>query len=142
VSYSVNAKDNSLGDFGINPHRKHFCSNCGHDENWSKQPIVSNPLKQLYEVFLGCSETVEVEKKIELSDVEHDAVKIWPSTPAIVWTLERPQEMGIHVHAYRDGKKVLDDTFGQVGYEGQWLDRNTLLQNILTKADNTDWFLG
>lgn len=131
-----------LGDFGVNPHRKHFCSNCGHDGNWSKQPIVSNPLKQLYEVFLGCSETVEVEKKIDLTSVEHDAVKIWPSTPAIVWTLERPQEMGIHVHAYRDGKKVLDDTFGQVGYEGQWLDRNTLLQNILTKADNTDWFLG
>jgi ribosomal protein L40E len=131
-----------LGDFAKNPHRKHFCSNCGHDGNWSKQHIVSSPLKQLHDVFLECADTFEVEKTIDLADVEYDAVKIWPSTPAIVWTLERPQEVGIHVHAYNNGQKVLDDTFGSIRYEGKWLDRNLLLQEILKKANNAEWFLG
>jgi hypothetical protein len=130
-----------LGDFGINPHRKHFCSNCGHDGNWSKQPIVSNPLKQLHDVFLNCAEKIEVEKEIDLSNQPYDAVKIWASTPAIIWTLNRPQEEGIHLHVYKDGKKIMDDTYGRVKYEGNWLDRNDLLQRMLTKAEGADWFL-
>ncbi len=131
-----------LGDFAENPHRKHFCSNCGHDGNWSKGHIVSNPLKKLHDLFLGCTGTIEVEKTINLDNDQYDAVQIWPSTPAIVWTLDRPQEVGIHIHAYKNGKRVVDDTFRKVCYEGQWLDRNSLLQVSLKKAGDADWFLG
>ena len=131
-----------LGDFAQNPHRKHFCSNCGHDGNWSKRHIVSNPLKQVHDTFLGCADTFKAEKTLNLANCEYDAVQIWPSTPAIVWTLDRPQQVGIHLHAYQNGKKVLDDTFKTICYEGEWLDRHQLLQESLKKANDTEWFLG
>lgn len=40
-----------LGDFAINPHRKHFCGNCGNDSIWSSGAIVSTPLKLLHDQF-------------------------------------------------------------------------------------------
>ena len=40
---------------------------------------------------------------------------MWASTPAVLWTAERPQERGIHVHVYEDGQYVVDDTFGANG---------------------------
>lgn len=82
-----------------------------------------------------------MKKTLNLANCKYDAIKIWPSTPAIVWTLKRPEEVGIHVHAYHNGKKVLDDTFGSVRYEGKWLDRKELLQESLKKADDAEWFL-
>ncbi len=51
---------------------------------------------------------------------------VWSSTPAILWTANRPQEKGIHVHVYQNGKRIVDDTFGVVIKDGKELDRMTL----------------
>jgi urease beta subunit len=60
--------------------------------------------------------------------------EVWSSTPAVLWTADRPQELGIHVHIYEKGRRLVDDTFGRVIYQGQELDRKILWQEM---AKNT-----
>jgi hypothetical protein len=59
---------------------------------------------------------------------------IWASTPAIVWTAARPQEFGIHVHAFRDSERIIDDTFGEVMLNGERLDRRKLIDAMLARS--------
>lgn len=124
-----------LGDFAKNPHRKHFCANCGYDTNWSKEPIVSNPLKLLSDSLTLNPEFVTSDRTLNLRDYDGCSVKIWASTPAVLWTSPLPQVTGIHVHIYQGEKKVLDDTFGQVtGLDGSSLEREKLLATMLEKV--------
>jgi hypothetical protein len=125
-----------LGDFAINPHKKHFCGNCGSDSNWSKEAIVSSPLKELADNLNKNSKFIQSDRAIDLRDYGDCQLKIWASTPAILWTSDLPQEEGIHVHIYRDGKKVVDDTFGQVtNVDGTAMDRGVLLLQMLSKTE-------
>lgn len=76
------------------------------------------------------------QKKINL-DEYRDGFEyiVWSSTPAIVWTAERAQERGIHVHILdKEGNKVVDDTFGEVIFDGAALDRDRLLQMMLANS--------
>ena len=41
-----------LGEFAVEPHRRHYCGNCGHDGTHSAQAMVSNPLQRLREYAL------------------------------------------------------------------------------------------
>jgi len=125
-----------LGDFAVNPHKKHFCGNCGSDSNWSKEAIVSSPLKELADNLNKNSKFIQSDRAIDLRDYSDSQFKIWASTPAILWTSDLPQEEGIHVHIYRDGKKVVDDTFGQVtNVDGVAMEREALLQEMLSKVE-------
>src|SRR5262249_6937266 len=81
-----------LGDFALKPHRKHFCGNCGRDSTWSKQPIVSTPLKPLHDQFAAASNFVEPDRELNLDDYHGCHFIMWASTPAILWTADRPQE--------------------------------------------------
>jgi hypothetical protein len=108
-----------LGDFATTPHRKHFCGNCGRDSTWSRGPIVSTPLKPLHE---------------NLDEYPDCNYTIWASTPAIVWMAARPQEFGIHVHAFRGAERVVDDTFGEVVLKGKSLDRQLLIDAMLARS--------
>ena len=57
---------------------------------------------------------------------------MWSSTPAVLWTANRPQELGIHVHVY-DGdttRRIVDDTFAEVTLTGQSLNRKDLWQRM------------
>lgn len=123
-----------LGDFAKNPHRKHFCANCGFDTNWSKQPIVSNPLKLLADSLAQNTDFVTSDRALDLREYEGCQVKVWASTPAVVWTSSLPQEQGIHVHVYRNSQKIIDDTFGQVTwFNGSSLNRDNLFKDMLEK---------
>ena len=51
--------------------------------------------------------------------------------PAIVWTAERPQEFGIHVHVWNAGGRIVDDTFGEVIYQGIPLERAKLIAAMM-----------
>ncbi|MGI2907679.1 hypothetical protein [Tolypothrix sp. VBCCA 56010] len=125
-----------LGDFAINPHKKHFCGNCGSDSNWSKEAIVSSPLKELADNLNKNSQFTQSDRALDLRDYSDCQFKIWASTPAILWTSDLPQEEGIHVHIYRDGKKVVDDTFGQVtDVDGAAMDREALLLQMFSKVE-------
>lgn len=124
-----------LGDFAKNPHKKHFCGNCGVDSNWSKEPIISSPLKELSDRFNPNPRFSPSDRNLDLRDYDGCQFKIWASTPAILWTSELSQETGIHVHIYQKGKKIVDDTFGKVAWlDGSLLNRSNLLKTMLDKV--------
>lgn len=123
-----------LGEFALKPHRKHFCGNCGRDSTWSKQPIVSTPLKPLHDQFAAAASFLEPARELNLDDYRHCTFMIWASTPAILWTAHRPQEKGIHVHVNHGSSRVVDDTFGKVIYGEQELDRTALLRMMIDRT--------
>jgi hypothetical protein len=124
-----------LGDFALNPHKKHFCGNCGADSNWSKEPIVSSPLWEVAEQFTKNRDFIESDRALDLRDYQDCQVKVWSSTPAILWTNDQPQETGVHVHVYQSKKKIVDDTFKQVTwFDGYALERDKLLTTMLDKT--------
>lgn len=123
-----------LGDFARKPHKKHFCGNCGIDSVWSKTPIVSTPLKLLYEEFASGKEFFVPSRHINVDEHVGCDYSIWSSTPAVLWTANRKQEKGIHVHIEKEGKRIVDDTFGDVVLKGKKLDRDILLATMLERS--------
>jgi hypothetical protein len=119
-----------LGDFARKPHRKHFCGNCGRDSTVSTKPIVSTPLKPLHDLFAR-DEFQVPDRVLNLDDHKDCTYTVWASTPAIIWTAHRRQELGIHVHVHRGGKRIEDDTFGSVILDGKALDRAQLFQRMV-----------
>lgn len=125
-----------LGSFARHPHSKHFCGNCGNDSVISSEKIVSTPLKPLHDQFNNSNTYVTSDRSLNLDDYKGYHFEIWSSTPAVLWTANRPQERGIHVHIYDDNgvRRLEDDTFGEVIFRGKKLDRKILWQNM---TDNT-----
>lgn len=123
-----------LGDFATTPHRKHFCGNCGRDSTWSRGPIVSTPLKPLHDRFAKTVKYESPDRAIDLDEYPDSKFAIWASTPAIVWTANRPQEFGIHVHVVKDGKRIIDDTFGEVVLDGKPLVRSELIDAMIERT--------
>jgi hypothetical protein len=123
-----------LGDFAERPHRKHFCANCGRDSTWSSAAIISTPLKPLHDRFTKSLEFESPDRRLNLDDFPNCDYKIWASTPAILWTADRPQEKGVHVHVQDGSKRVIDDTYGEVVLDGKALVREELLQQMLSRT--------
>lgn len=125
-----------LGDFARKDHSKHLCGNCGRDNTWSSEPMASTPLKPLHDQFSKANNYEDVTTKVNLDDFEGLPFQVWASTPAVLWTAERAQERGIHVHVYKDGDYLIDDTFGTVIYKGKVLERKALLETMVTNTIN------
>lgn len=123
-----------LGSFANTPHAKHFCGNCGNDSVWSDGKIVSTPLKPLHDQFNNSNQYIVPDRTLNMDEYPGLKFDVWSSTPAVLWTADRPQELGIHVHIYDKGRRVVDDTFGVVIYQGQELDRKVLWKEM---AKNT-----
>ena len=123
-----------LGDFAVRPHRKHFCANCGRDSTWSKEPIISTPLKPLHDQFSKTYKFEEPDRTLNLDEHKGRDYDIWPSTPAILWTANRPQEKGIHVHVYEGKKRIVDDTFSEVVLDGKPLCRKELFERLVERT--------
>jgi len=123
-----------LGSFARTPHAKHFCGNCGNDSIWSDGRIVSSPLKPLHDQFNNSNIYIIPERQLNLDEYNGLKYEMWSSTPAVLWTANRPQEKGIHVHVYKNGHRIVDNTFGKVIFEGITLDRKTLWGKM---SDNT-----
>ncbi len=121
-----------LGSFARIPHAKHFCGNCGNDSVWSEEKIVSTPLKPLHDQFNNSNTYIKPDTQLNLDDYPNHHFDIWSSTPAVLWTADRPQALGIHVHIYEgEGvRRVVDETFGEVIYKGKKLDRKILWGNM------------
>lgn len=120
-----------LGDFARTEHKKHLCGNCGRDSTWSKEPIASTPLKPLHDQFNRANQYEDVTREINLDDYDGLPFQVWASTPSVLWTADRPQERGIHVHVYTDGAYVEDNTFGTVIYRGRELNRSELFDTMV-----------
>jgi hypothetical protein len=123
-----------LGSFARTLHAKHFCGNCGNDSVWSEGKISSTPLKPLHDQFNNSNTYTQPDRSINLDDYVGKDFEIWSSTPAVVWTANRPQEKGIHVHIYEGSmgarRRIVDNTFGEVIYKGVALDRRLLWQRM------------
>ena len=120
-----------LGSFARKPHKKHFCGNCGIDSVWSKTPIISSPLKLLHNEFKNSNEFFTPKRKLNIDQYEGCDYSIWSSTPAVLWTANRKQEKGIHVHIDKNGERIEDNTFGEVILNGEKLNRSILFQKML-----------
>jgi len=115
--------------FAVNPHRRHLCHGCGKYFSDSEQ-AVSNPIMLLVEQ-LGDVDKPRVFKRperwLDIDQTDYPGgLQVWASNPAIIWTAERPEEEGIHVHLYRDvgAEPTTDDTFGKVSIDGVHLDED------------------
>ncbi len=123
-----------LGDFAKTPHRKHFCANCGRDSTWSKEPIISTPLKPLHDAYPHAGDVVEPDRTLNLDEFEGHNFAVWASTPAVIWTGNRPQEKGIHVHVHDGKSRIVDDTYREVIYKGKKLERSELIANMMANT--------
>lgn len=125
-----------LGEFARTAHKKHLCGNCGRDNTWSSKPIASTPLMPLHEQFHRANDFEDVEDEISLDDFDGLPFQVWASTPAVLWTADRPQERGIHVHVYENSRYLIDDTFGTVIHRGMKLDRSDLFTAMVANTEN------
>jgi len=123
-----------LGDFAERPHRKHFCANCGRDSTWSANPIVSTPLKPMQDQFAAASTFVDPDRTLNLDSFNGHHWTIWASTPAVLWTGDRPQEKGIHVHVHNRNERIVDDTFSEVLLDGKPLSRSDLIDRMILRT--------
>lgn len=123
-----------LGDFARKPHKKHFCGNCGWDSTWSKGEIVSTPLKPLHDQVAKNSNFETPTTSLDLDKYPAHRYWIWSSTPAVLWTADRPQQKGIHVHVNEGANRIIDETFGEVVLNGKALDRTELLKAMVART--------
>jgi len=93
--------------------------------------MASTPLKPMHDQFSRADNYLDVEKVLDIDAYPGAQFALWASTPAVLWTAKREQERGIHVHLGVDGKRLIDDTFGTVIYQGKALDRATLLNAMV-----------
>lgn len=123
-----------LGEFARVPHLKHYCGNCGCDSTRSNGKIISTPLQPLHDQFAKTLQYESPPRTLNLDDYGQCSYTIWASTPAVVWTAERPQELGIHVHVHDGQRRIIDDTFGEVFHQGKALDRSELIKKMVERS--------
>jgi transposase-like protein len=111
--------------FSVHSHQRHLCSGCGRTFRDSERAI-GNPIAKITEIFTPATPQPHISTKtLDIRQAEYlGGLRIWGSNPAILWTANRAEEEGIHVHAF-DGSGILpaiDDTFGSVRIDGVDLD--------------------
>lgn len=111
------------GYFAVHPHRRHLCHACGryfHDEDRG----ISNPIDYVRKLRGDTDSNrklVGAKHPLEIKQADYPGgIQIWASNPAIVWTSEKAEEEGIHVHLYDAGRSepVTDETFSAVRIDG------------------------
>jgi predicted RNA-binding Zn-ribbon protein involved in translation (DUF1610 family) len=115
--------------FATQPHSKHVCNSCGRNFWSTNRPSISNPLAAAYSV-LGIDQPpqpVGVDRELALDRTKYSAIALWPSNSAILSTMTRPEETGIHVHAWDlTGRQVIDETHSPVTLDGERIDEELL----------------
>lgn len=123
--------------FATYPHRKHQCNRCGRNF-WDRDaPSISNPLADAF-AHLGlptpCSGE-QVDRPLRLERSDYSSIALWPSNSAIITNSTRPEEIGVHVHAWdRDGSQVVDETYSPVYLDGQLIDEQMLRALAVQRA--------
>ena len=124
--------------FAINPHRRHLCLSCGRYFQADHRG-VSNPLALLRghggEWDRGVN-PLPSQLEIDLSQADYPGgIQIWASNPALLWLNDRPEESGLHVHAFNGaGERVVDDTYGVVSVDGVSISVEQAAQLMAQKA--------
>ena len=127
--------------FAATPHLKHLCNACGRNFR-DRSPSISNPLGGA-QARVGLPEprpAQRVQRELRRSSSEFAGIAIWPSNRAIINTMSRPEDGGLHVHAWsHEGELVVDETYSPVVLDGETLDEDLVrmlaVQRILAKSD-------
>jgi hypothetical protein len=125
--------------FSVHPHRRHLCAGCGkhfHD----RARGIGNPIVAVRDAC-GTAEhrLVQAPENLTIKQSEYPGgIQIWGSNPAFLWTQPKPEEEGIHVHAFvtdSQEEPTVDDTFAHVVIDGVRLDpvmvRMLMAQKVL-----------
>lgn len=127
--------------FATHPHSKHLCNSCG--RNFRMPLSISNPLGDAI-ARLGLPKpqpAQKVDRPLNISSHDYAGIALWPSNRAVISTMTRPEDKGIHVHAWSDtGVMVIDETYSPVILDGEALDEQALrmlaVQRTLAANDN------
>ena len=124
--------------FCVHPHRRHLCAGCGKHFS-DTQSGVGNPIIGVRDACgVGKQVTTPSKRTLDIRQADFaNGVQIWGSNAAFLWTSEKAEEEGIHVHAFGKDpdKPELDETYGRVTMDGIVLDptmvRVLMAQNSL-----------
>lgn len=109
--------------FSVHNHRTHLCAGCG---RLFKDDVraVGNPAVKIRESFPNNHRVHEAKKAKKLCQKDYPGgIQIWGSNPALLWTANRNEDEGIHIHAFdRNGKIKLDGTYSRVTIDNIFLD--------------------
>ena len=110
--------------FCVHAHHIHLCAGCGrHFQDTDRG--IGNPIIKIREVFGRCIHKIRSpQRSIQIQQEDYPGgIQIWGSHPAIIWTADRDEEEGIHIHAFNDNDKiVIDNTYSSVTIDGISLD--------------------
>merc|ERR1712039_234562 len=120
-----------VGVENLVPLRHRQCVQCGTHFS-TPLPVIANPLIELTRTHPS---THVGGGPIRLKSQKHD-VQIWPTTPAIVWKADRDQSLGVHVHAFQDGQRVIDDSFSEVYLDEARFEHEDLWRMMLQAASS------
>lgn len=110
------------GYFAVRPHRQHLCHACGRHFRVEAR-TVSNPIALIREK-LGLPDEppapIRPNRPLDIKQADYPGgLQIWASNPALVWTSEKPEEEGIHVHGFNaKGEIAFDETYSAVKIDG------------------------
>lgn len=112
----------------ILPRTSHHCEHC-QAITLTNNPCVANPLAAIKNTmgdFESIRPTHEPDRSINLDHgCFNGGIQLWGTNPSIIWTADRLEETGIHVHAYNsDGKRIIDNTYSQVVMFGTQINNN------------------
>lgn len=111
--------------FSVHPHRRHLCAGCGKHFRDS-EIAIGNPIVGIRAACgIRDHKTTPSRKKLNLKQSDFPGgIQIWGSNPAFLWTSDRIEEEGIHVHAFaKEGHDPdVDETYGQVTIDSVKLD--------------------
>jgi hypothetical protein len=110
--------------FSVHPHRRHLCAGCGRNFR-DTETAIGNPIAGLQGAIGHRTRIKPSKKKLKLRQRDFPGgIQIWGSNPAIVWTSDKHEEAGIHVHAFKEdgGCALPDDTFCEVVIDDITLD--------------------
>jgi hypothetical protein len=108
--------------FAVHNHQRHQCHGCGRHFS-DTAPGVGNPLAYLKMMIeKRPAEQVPAPREIQIDQRDFpEGIQVWGSNAAIIWTAEKPEETGIHLHCFNsldDAFPKIDNTYSRVTIDG------------------------
>lgn len=115
--------------FAVHAHKRHLCHGCGRVFQDNTRG-VSNPIVVVQKLIGHPPQPVRPGRCFDFRQSEFPGgLQLWGSNPALLWTSSKPEEEGIHVHAYTDADSddgMIDQTFDDVRIDGVHIDEAQL----------------
>jgi len=106
--------------FSVHLHKAHLCAGCGRIFR-AKVKGIGNPTRLVKDAFSdGRHAIAPANREIVFAQADYPGgIQIWASNPAILWTADRAEEEGIHLHMFgANGVLARDETFSKVTIDG------------------------